>query len=137
MNQPVFKTRAASTKEAQLRIGPVASVFYPAAEEVVLAGNPETRNRRKERFDRDSLFWSAASHAMQFVAHIIELFSGVQVSPQYVRGRGHEDEDNLDERRLTSSSASRLRIQSPDALSSAEFFCAAKPFHGSTKTFAP
>jgi len=38
---------------------------------------------------------------------------------------------------LTSSSASKLRIQSPVALSMAEFFCAAKPFHSSTKTFAP
>src|SRR6185312_10035339 len=38
---------------------------------------------------------------------------------------------------LTSSSASRERIQSPVALARAEFFCGANPFHGSTKTFAP
>src|SRR5581483_10131764 len=37
----------------------------------------------------------------------------------------------------TSSSASKLKIHSPDAFSSAEFFCAAYPFHSSTKTFAP
>src|SRR5207248_300090 len=37
----------------------------------------------------------------------------------------------------TSSSASKLKIHSPDALSSAEFFCAAYPFHSSTKTLAP
>src|SRR5258707_2837461 len=38
---------------------------------------------------------------------------------------------------LTSSSASRDSIQSWVALASAEFFCGAKPFHGSTKTRAP
>ena len=36
----------------------------------------------------------------------------------------------------TSSSASSERIQSPEAFASAEFFCAAKPFHGSQKNFA-
>src|ERR1700693_489123 len=39
--------------------------------------------------------------------------------------------------RSTSSSASKLKIQSPIALSMAEFFCAPKPFHSSTNTFAP
>ena len=39
--------------------------------------------------------------------------------------------------RSSSSSASRLRIQSPVAFSIAEFFCAEKPFQVSTKTFAP
>lgn len=38
---------------------------------------------------------------------------------------------------LISSSASRLKIHSPVALSIAEFFWAANPFHSSTKTFAP
>src|SRR5262249_42404481 len=38
---------------------------------------------------------------------------------------------------LTSSSASSERIQSQVALAKAEFFCGAKPFHGSVKTLAP
>src|SRR5438270_11249768 len=37
----------------------------------------------------------------------------------------------------TSSSASSESIQSPVAFSITEFFCALKPFHDSTKTFAP
>src|SRR5262249_2918977 len=38
---------------------------------------------------------------------------------------------------LTSSSASKERIQSQVALASAEFFCCANPFQGSEKTLAP
>src|SRR5437764_11623641 len=38
---------------------------------------------------------------------------------------------------LSSSSASRERIQSQVAFSSAEFFCKANPFHFSMKTLAP
>ena len=44
---------------------------------------------------------------------------------------------NLQNSGLTSSSASRLKIQSRVAFSIAEFFCAAKPFQDSGKTRAP
>src|SRR5271157_3079843 len=46
MNQPIFELACSTTEEAQLGIGIEAPVANPAAEEEILAGNPEAGGLR-------------------------------------------------------------------------------------------
>ena len=100
-------------KQSEFGIGPESAVFDPSTEEIVLSGDPEGRGTRttigtadprtQRRIEVQELPFERTSPGL--VAEIAMCL--------------------LQGRRSNSSSASRLRIQSPVALSIAEFFCAA------------